>query len=158
MEQKRELGLFEVASGMVIVSDPCYERGTWCAGQLAVKKGAWKAVVIFRANRVGELRAYHNSINPNSVKVWEKQPFEVGVDSGQAGIFDDIVYAPNDDAWYRSCSAITLKALGTGILKNGVVSESGYGDGGYTCFTAEVDGEIVAIKIVFIGEALVLVR
>ncbi len=107
MEQTRELGLFEVASGTVIVGDPCYERRTWCAGQLAVKKGVWKAV---------------------AVKGWKKQPFEVGIDSGQAGLFDDIVYARDDDTWYRSCSAIILKAPGAGVLKNGVVSESGYGD------------------------------
>jgi hypothetical protein len=34
------------------------------------------------------------------------------------------------------------------------VSGSGYGDGGYNCYTAEVDGEIVAIKIVFIGYSI----
>jgi len=151
LEQKKELGLFEVASGTVVISDPCYERGTWCAGELAVKKGTWKAFVIFRDNRVGELLAYHTSINLSTLKGWEMLPFEVGVDSGQAGIFDDIVYARDDDAWYRSCSAITLKAPGAGVLKNGVVAESGHGDGSYNCYTSKLEGEIIAIKIIFIS-------
>jgi hypothetical protein len=51
----------------------------------------------------------------------------VGVDIGSAGFFD-------------------------ATSKIGVISSSGYGDGCYQCLVARDRGEVVAAKIVFIGD------
>ena len=38
------------------------------------------------------------------------------------------------------------------MIEGGVVSSSGHGDGCYTLYTVEEDGEVIAMKIVFIEE------
>lgn len=93
-----------------------------------------------------------------------EQSFEVGVDSGQAGFFDDAFYqndtvfeelpAPGfaiGDLWYRHVCDITLSKMSAGVLPYGAVSSSGFGDGGYTCYThADENGVIDFAFIVFI--------
>jgi hypothetical protein len=99
-----------------------------------------------------------------------KTTIDVGVDSGQAGIFDKSSFK-NDSLiekdpefhhayrrdkpggrWYAACCDITLSEEEAGVLLGGVVSTSGYGDGGYDCFVVKSGDEVVAVKIVFIGE------
>ena len=96
----------------------------------------------------------------------ERQEFEVGVDSGCAGIFDYEYYCKfhtdedvNED-WYEKQimqqffpgdESTWQKSVFT--ESNGVVSNSGFGDGGYDCYVARNDdGEIVGIRIVYISE------
>lgn len=68
---------------------------------------------------------------------WSTALFEVGVDSGQAGFFDDAVFAVHnggyDEAFCDKAYDITLSNKKAGVMLNGVVSSSGYGDGGYEC-------------------------
>lgn len=76
----------------VIISDPCYSRGTWCAGEANIKPGEWLPVV----KQVDDLgiRISNLMVTRIGSKVIsvERAPFEVGVDSGQAGIFCDSIY------------------------------------------------------------------
>ena len=162
-----KIGTFEVKSGAVICSDPCYKRDTWCQGVLKnVKKGKWLASIV-RSNegewgsRVAELIAVHSVHAPiPESNDWNVEKFDVGVDSGQAGIFDDKSYRGGEDeygygGWYDKCCDLTLKTegghqiLSAGVLEGGVVSSSGYGDGCYDCFTIKNNGKIVGIRIVF---------
>jgi hypothetical protein len=56
------------------------------------------------------------------------------------------------DAWYGACCHLTLGEENWGVLPNGVVSSSGYGDGSYAVTGIKNDeGEYVAFCIVFIG-------
>lgn len=159
-----DIGKFEITSGKVIVSDPCYKRGTRGMGTLNVKKGKWKANVLQSdkggwKNRVAALVAFHESVTDLSRSCynwnWERQKFEVGVDSGQAGIFDNEQFHSEDDnydnlnSWYRRCCDKTLGNVRAGIIEGGVVSSSGFGDGGYDCKTITKNGKIVAIMIDF---------
>ena len=162
-----DLGIFEVESGKLVISDPCYARGTWCQGELKdVQNGKWKAKVIKSdegswGNRCAELIAEHpDAINAS--RFWDKENIDVGVDSGQAGIFDSDHFECDSDAgnpkhdfgepWYNMCCDITLGDLGAGVIPFGVVSSSGFGDGSYDCFTRKKDGKTVAVKIIFITE------
>jgi len=169
----KELGRFEISKGEVVVSDPCYPKGIWCQGILSgVKTGLWKAVArtCDSGERVGELIAFHEAHGSlmDLRFQWKKEYFSVGVDSGQAGFFQEDKYR-NDacvgdtpipewldtrkegDKWYGSCCTITIDAM-AGVLDGGVVASSGYGDGIYDVYTAEENGEIVAMKLVFIEE------
>lgn len=95
---------------------------------------------------------------------WETCEFIVGVDSGQAGIFDHQIYRVDEsvigetefmpeDKWYSSCCDQTLGELGAGVINGGVVSSSGFGDGGYEAFIAKnAEGKVIAVQIVFITE------
>ncbi|MGI9862327.1 hypothetical protein SDD30_13195 [Moorella naiadis] len=146
------LGEFKCKSGKLVVSDPCYPLGTWCQAEINnVKKGIWLAFVK-RINdegvwgeRCAELIAHHKDHNlPENG--WEHISGDIGVDSGQAGIFDYNMYRndnaiekiwchyfdaekrPGDkDKWYEVCCMLTLSRLDAGVLKGGAVSSSGFG-------------------------------
>lgn len=171
----KSIGTFEVENGKVVVSDPCYERGTWCAGTLDnVLNGTWTARVKMSDEgewgmRVARLVVMHESANQRAYDItkWEQEGFQVGVDSGQAGIFDtkhfkrdadatglermsDDVIRP-EDPWYSMCCDRTLCDESAGVIPFGAVSSSGYGDGGYPCFAKrDGKGRVIGIGIMFI--------
>ena len=159
------VGEFTVTSGKMMISDPCYNQSTWCQGVISnVKKGLWKAEVVYSdegdfGNRVAELIAYYNAKKGLPKQdFWNKEKFEAGVDSGQMSIVDLEKYHGGgdnygDEGWYDMCCKITLADKGAGVIEGGVVSSSGFGDGGYDCYSLkDKQGKIVAIKVVFIGE------
>lgn len=199
----------------VMVSDPCYGLGTWCQGVLGnVLPGQYDCNVEYSdegswGTRVSAIEVTHVNYKA-SFLLLQTEDFEVGVDSGQAGIFDYGYYAkyhmdaterPHvDDDWYDRVCDLTYthtqnpdyeefrwentddsidpidnllakwdaheeyensiksrkylsKLDGNTIDGLGLVSSSGYGDGGYNCFTAKnEDGKIVSIRVEFIGE------
>jgi hypothetical protein len=121
-------------------------------------EGSW-------GDRVASLSIQH--VEERSIGYAEDSGIDVGVDSGQAGIFDDSLYPKNVesngeygelDTFYGKACALTYdendREVKGGILDGkGVVSSSGYGDGSYTCLIAKnKKGQIVAIEIVFIGD------
>jgi len=159
----RKVGTFEIGSGEVVVSDPCYSLGTWCQGQVHAKNGNWIGSVVMSDEddwgiRVGKLIAKHEdhqnvefSDNPSNI--------DAGVDSGQMSIFDFDHYNLGDEDedsgefgrgdWYDLVCRKTLKDQ-FGVLPGGVVSSSGVGDGSYPVFI-EYEGEkAVAIKVEFL--------
>ncbi|OJT57360.1 hypothetical protein [Bacillus licheniformis] len=96
------LGTFEIKSGSVIVSDPCYEVGAWCQAKIDnVETGEWLAFVKQSDEgswgiRNAELIIFHiNKMNRESFK-WSMEDAYIGVDSGQAGIYDINAYRNND--------------------------------------------------------------
>ena len=120
------VGYFTVESGKLRITDPCYDDGTWCMGDVEdVADGLWEGFVIMRQSgfgglRPGELLAFNieevRRPTPEGM-TWARMPFEVGVDSGQAGIFDwgsfphgargeDGAY--NKDSFYDACCRVTL--------------------------------------------------
>ena len=198
--------------GKVMVSDPCYGIGTWCQGVLEnVLPGVYDCNVEYSDEgdwgiRVSAIEVTHESCKGKFVQL-EREEFDVGVDSGQAGIFDYEYYAkyhmdaterPHvDDDWYDMVCDLTLTKIlnpeyeefcyeltdtsveglqkrfdaffeykdsiksvkyihkpdGNTTNNLGLVSYSGYGDGGYDCQTARnEDGKIVAIRVEFITE------
>lgn len=96
----------------VIVSDPCYNLGTWCQGVLEnVLPGEYNCSYNFDENegRVSYMYVSHNSLDEKTVRnivaYTEAEDFEVGVDSGMAGIYDYDYYAAHhkddlDKEWY----------------------------------------------------------
>ena len=171
---------FKIDSGAMVVSDPCYtiDPPTWCQGIIPnVKPGLWTAGVDMNDNgRIKSIYAYNNEAylkNSNIIDLAYKGgelPFVVGVDSGQAGFFDQKYYRDDEiakdlpkefednyakkpgDEWYRACAAQTLGEDRWGTVPYGVVSSSGWGDGSYIC-TGEKDSaeqEYIALVIIFI--------
>ena len=86
----------------VMVSDPCYEVPTWC--QIKVRNvlpgkyvaDATRIDCEDWGNRIAYLTAIHEDYINEELK-WKEEPGEVGVDSGQAGIFSMESYR-NDEA------------------------------------------------------------
>lgn len=129
-----------VINGPVLATDPCYEDGTWCAGEANLTQGNYKAFVQLSDEgdwglRHGKLIVIREDVVQSDVIAQGKVNLckaTIGVDSGQAGFFAQAEYMGGDDHdWYDECCKCTLSDLGAGFVVEGVVSSSGYGDGGY---------------------------
>ena len=177
-----KLGSFQVESGKLRISDPCYGLNTWCAGTLEnVSNGEWVAEIKMTdgsdrcGKRVVSLRAYKLTYE-NVVRDHKSIPFKIGVDSGQAGIFDlkhfkcskdaigqeQAAYITGNDEgrdWYAMCCAKTYsESKGkdchqAGVIPFGVVSSSGFGDGSYEgTYAEDTEGKIIEVNIPFIPD------
>ena len=162
----------------VVVSDPCYTIPTWCQAVISnVKPGMYHTTVRKHdaeswGVRCSMVFAIHEEyVNfPNLLHgKWELHPSDIGVDSGQCGIFskdsyrDDnhkFPYEPYDfgsgfpsdgdgDLWYRHMAKQTLSEQHWGTYDKGIVSTSGFGDGSYQLFVVKKRGKIVAFAIDF---------
>ena len=161
-----DLGEIKLSS-RIKITDPCYLAEEWCCNEAYILPGIYKCEAVEKycgdwGNRISELRIRH--IDYPDVMCLEIFPWSVEVDSGQAGFFDDAFYqndtvfeelpAPGfaiGDLWYRHVCDITLSKMSAGVLPYGAVSSSGFGDGGYTCYThADENGVIDFAFIVFI--------
>ena len=191
----------------VMVSDPCYGLNTWCQGIIEdVLPGTYDCFVEHSDERDWGIRVSAIEVRHayyDEPRDFYPEDFEVGVDSGQAGIFDYEYYekyhsdekeCPHvNDGWYDKVCNKTItreknpkyerfkfnldvpftdelkrhdewersekywpyleKLDGNTIDNLGFVSSSGYGDGGYTCWTARNnDGKVIAIRVEYITE------
>lgn len=170
---KNDIGTFIIESGVARISDPCYTKDDRSCGVIKnVKKGTWNAIVLYNddcGKIVSELIVSHNDFIKRNKYTYEN--FEVGVDSGQAGVFDNKYYLDDssvahmtdkdrlydgkickDEPWYSWCCDRTSSKSNAGVIPFGAVSSSGYGDGVYSCCVHKNnDDEIDSIKIIFIG-------
>jgi len=157
----------------VMVSDPCYTVPTWCQHKLTgvlpgeyvtnvmkSDEGAW-------GHRIGLLVAVHKDYVHDDLSWRVVSAADIGVDSGQAGIFamdtyrkDSVFQEPNNfgfsqvaegDHWYGHMCDRTLSDEQWGTYSHGVVSSTGYGDGSYRLCVAKHNGKIVGIGIDYLG-------
>jgi len=174
-----------VLGSEVMVSDPCYTEPTWCQVKLKnVKPGNYYA--FHKEHDAGDwgvrssmIMVIHEDHIDDNLK-WKEADGEVGVDSGQAGIFSydtyrkdgmeievpstgydgrnfdwlDTALKPENegDDWYNKMCKITLSEIGWGTYSNGIVSRSGFGDGGYQLFTVTRYGKVIGMAIDFAVE------
>ena len=156
-----DVGMIELG-GQVMVSDPCYNNGVWCQGVVEnVLPGKYQCWYIESdegnwGKRVAKLYAVHEDFP--GAECDEETEFEVGVDSGQAGIYDKAYFdkTRRNEEWYEKVCHLTYQDVddegrrirGGTLDGKCAVSSSGYGDGGYACFTStNSDGEVVGIMI-----------
>ena len=100
--------VFHLTSNQLRVTDPCYTKGTWCAGVLEnILPGSWIAEKVIASNqetggwgdRIAELCIWHGDYIGN-VDAHELTEIHVGVDSGQAGFFDESQYPEGETGEY----------------------------------------------------------
>lgn len=165
----------------VMVSDPCYEVGTWCQVKLKdVLPGEYKSFLRKTSNtggwgeRCSVLVVVHKDHLDDEKLTWRKHGGDIGVDSGQCGIFSmesykndnivDTIETPNSkftlgivdregDKWYEKMCQFTLSESQWGSYDGGVVSSSGIGDGSYVLLTAKKNGKIVGMAINYLMES-----
>ena len=159
----------------VVVSDPCYTIPTWCQAIVDnVLPGHYRVHVVKSdegdwGNRCSHLIAIHEDhCNQDSKFKWERYPAQIGVDSGQAGIFSRHSYRKDDhpfetqgydfganwdskegDKWYRQMCGRTLGTSQWGHYDEGVVSSSGIGDGSYDLLVATKKNKVIGFVINF---------
>lgn len=159
------IGKFNLTATTMRISDPCYDKTSQYAGTIEnCISGIWNAAYVTSDDKkdlcVSMLIAKHESVRSFHVadgihieddqiyyhNNWHNSGIRIGVDSGQAGIFDDAYYGQSDifktpnpnifnfaDEWYNQCCYITMTKL-AGTLPCGAISNSGYGDGRYPVF------------------------
>ena len=171
-------------SNEVIVTDPCYTVGTWCTEKLTnVLSGKYHCYYNSEETedwgyRVTAIKIVHQNYNDSNSAgydfQWEEINQEIGVDSGQCGIFDfdyydrekkteeaikaddSLKWDPFDPSYlYGKCCRATIGEYNSekckSIENKGVVASSGYGDGTYTLYVAKnLDDKVFALKLVFI--------
>lgn len=149
--------LFEITSGKVCITDPCYTKKTWCsAWNIPVENGIWKAEVEEKHGRIEKLICELKDAIINNLAE-ELISSIIGVDSGQCGIFDQEKYPDegtgsfeDNETFYGKCCEITLRDSSWGVLKFGVVSSSGWGDGTYYAKGVKTkDGKFIKITIFY---------
>lgn len=148
---------FEVTSGKIIVTDPCYDRNihesNWI---LNAKNGTW----IGEVSGTEQIVRYSNSPTGHFDN-WIVLGTNLSVDSGQTGVFDHDAYPQGDTgeyddltSFYGKACAMTLSDDSSGSVDNiGFVSGTTYGDGTFTFYGIKnADNEIVAVKTVYAEE------
>ncbi|MEI4803695.1 DUF4241 domain-containing protein [Bacillus sp. NPDC077411] len=178
----KELGIFEIKSNKIVVSDPCYSiefavtEDEYVADEdlslllTPAKQGKWKATVYYSEDEVvTKLVASHIETNKDSA--WIELDKGIGVDAAQAGIFDSTVYGKDEMITYEvkntfdidmdeeglkfyvACSDITAEDDQAGIIIGGAVSVSGLGDGWYPVhIQRDESNQIVGVLIDFYEE------
>lgn len=159
------LGSFIITGNKIHVSDPCYDYN--CPGAVTIDNvlsGRYLATLLKHNLDIWETRVCRLTIEHEDYKDIVPDIFsgyEIAVDSGQAGFFDDYYYQYNQGGDFGdintlfglACSLTLSKNRGGIMLDKGVVSETGFGDGCYPLFIAKNhEGKIVASSIIFISE------
>ena len=130
------------------------EPGMWTAGIGVVDTGDF-------GKRIAYLSAFHqDSPDIRGLKVCPAS-FEVGVDSGQAGIFDfghfqdesvieDQELTDFGSRWFTFCCYQTLDSEHhAGLIPYDVVASSGFGDGKYYTETGKADNPVCGVLFDF---------
>ena len=82
----KSIGTFQVKSSRLLAIDPCYDEDFQGAEISRPLKGTWSASVTRKEGRVATLLA--EAVGGKPETGWIEVGGEVGVDAGQAGIFD----------------------------------------------------------------------
>ena len=156
--EKEFIGQFELKD-TVDVTDPCYEKDTWCRKTLECKPGIYYGYAEFSdeeslGKRVARLSIYKDNINIPLDEMKIKYT-DIGVDSGLCGFFNN---KPdfNGNEWRNflhvtGCMADYNSKLYKRVysIMYGIFSESGYGDGSYTVY---INADKTAFTLVFIDD------
>jgi len=167
----KHIGTIELGKD-ICVTDPCYDRDTWCATELHnTKPGLWDVHASIDeidcwGQRTYLLELVHQSVTEEQLEGLEWIEHScLGVDSGQMSVFDDAYYRRKNgsvekfnqdhqciNAFYDCCCKLSEDHVGiyyAGDAPVGVVCSSGCGDGSYPLFIKEIDFKVVAMKISF---------
>lgn len=155
--------LFKVKSTKIRACDPCYDYSTSCENIIDnCMPGSW----------VGEQNTTRKNANSypvddftvtnekflGKVKATEMLDFEVMVDSGQVGFFDNDMYPKGSTGESEDTSTMYGKicdATGFDDIANvgfGVAANTSDGDGTFKCYVGRHKDQVVIIKVVFEDE------
>ena len=160
----RYLGIITL-SDHIHCSDPCYDRNDWCRAEIKdVLPGVYRVYTIHNDSeqRVHSVVILHiKKHGPWQFAFKWALGGEVGVDSGQCGFFDDSLFPLTQktggemedlESFYGKCCQATLSKDQEGIIdEKGVVTSTGWGDGGYPYYV-NTNGKKSAFMVDYLSE------
>lgn len=167
---KKLIGTFEVTSGRIVCSDPCYGTNTFGNDIMNMENGRYN---IYQTEhdfgvygvRNTELAVIHQDYDDDDTIFFEDAESCCGVDSGTFGFFDAAYYEEThngEDAkedWYqRNVIDTCYDEDGTITDNRGVLASAGFGDGAYELEIAYKDQKdktndiAVGVKVIFIDD------
>lgn len=147
----KEIGTFELKSGLMGVGDPCHDGSSSTFDAL---NGEWRVVVEYSTTkwgrRVKSLLVSNTEGRP--VGSYEKIGL-VHVDSGQAGFFDSEIEDLLSEQYYDEICDITGTTNQGGSIGRGAFSSTGYGDGSYdVSVRRDANGKVTEAVIDYVLE------
>ncbi|WP_172372174.1 SMI1/KNR4 family protein [Sporosarcina jiandibaonis] len=147
-----KLGTFMVESGKLIVTDPYYKVDEEAELQIVllnVKNGNWTASISYNPDEVVKnLFVFYGEKKPSGK--WHVCDKQIGVDSAQAGIFDFKTFGRDESIQFDEVVASNAQG---GVVSDGAVSMSGYGDGMYEVKVKyNISKKVVGVMIDFVDE------
>lgn len=161
-------------SDEVTITDPCYDKGTWCTFEIKIKEGnydciAWekefhdtgflsgKPYTFTRIIKCGIYLKDETDYTVNSFGSRNERSYvcNVGVDAGLCGFFQN---KPNynREEWSRFVDEMKDENgnfMRYKIIPEGFFTESGWGDGGYDVYAFKnANNEIIGLEIDFDDE------
>lgn len=130
----------------VDITDPCYDKGTWCRKTETCTPGLYYGYVTEYDNRISSISIYLDNEVQDVVCENNCIGF-IAVDAGLAGFFNN-KQDFNDEEWREFCSNLD-RNKDYHEMYNGLFARSGWGDGSYEVYTNE---KRTAFTIVFIDE------
>ncbi len=150
----------DLSKGKVDATDPCYERGTWCAAfGLDVVPGKYRCgYEVSNDDRIVTNFIIHEDYSTDFYNLHFELAYEIGVDAGLFGYFPDKHDFPQDE-WEQLCQWMWAKDKESKDIASyyfrddvGFWTSSGYGDGGYPVYAAKTsDGKIIGLLTEFIA-------
>ena len=126
---KKDIGTFKVTS-KVRVSDPCYDRDTWCTDLVDLPKGEYIVSVDTADTGMfkGKVKTLTMQLLRDEVHAEALRLSQIGVDSGACGFFNDKTF----EQAQKQYEQLDYTRKPTILANNlGVVTGSGLGDGVY---------------------------
>lgn len=158
------VGTIDIADDKIDITDPCYDKSTWCRTQKPIVSGEYNCYAGVGSNKTWGKRVYSLIILANGLNLDGKYDVQsvgsIGVDAGMAGFF---VNKPDysDDDWNQVCDYVFENDGGgqpkkfwivdedTPLRCKGFFSESGIGDGEYVVYEIKQHDKIVGYKLEF---------
>lgn len=159
---RKHYGTIELGSS-VVLSDPCYEPGIWCASELhTMQPGTYDCYADFTYNkdwgiRVARLVIMPADEPPHGYVYDDSVNGCLAVDAGVFGIFDRRYFiekkTTDEERWYND-NVISWAAKEHAFIcedGKGFITSSGYGDGAYNAYYSKNQkGQINSIEVIFI--------
>lgn len=158
------VGTIDIADDKIDITDPCYDKSTWCRTQKPIVPGKYDCYAGVGGNKAWGKRVYALIILVSGLDLDGKYDVQsvgtIGVDAGMAGFF---VNKPDysHDEWNQVCEYVFesdgLKRPKKFLIVDenspfrckGFFSESGIGDGEYVLYAINQHNKTVGYKLEF---------
>lgn len=165
------VGKFNVTDGIIDITDPCYEKDTWCAMfDVKIKPGTYYCYIDMvnfpslyteennneikriEDERIMTLTIKHEEFIEKPLKRWININTNICVDAGLCGFYNHKPNFEKENDWLAFCNNLKTvdgKFATCDLRPYGITVSSGFGDGCYSAYKSTKENEIIALQLRF---------